>query len=76
MNDVLDDFFLFQLSEKADSLDIAELPASAFCIKLTVHLERCLQFSICNSVNTHRTPTNLSINGKLMNYLNDGVKII
>ena len=26
-------------------------------IKVNVHLERCFQFSICNSVNTHRTPT-------------------
>ena len=35
-------------------------------IKVTVHLERCFQFSVCNSVNTHRTATNLYINGKLM----------
>ena len=27
-------------------------------IKITVHLERCFQFSLCNFVNTHRTPTN------------------
>ena len=34
-------------------------------IKVTVHLERCPQFSVCNFVNTHRAPTNFSINGKL-----------
>ena len=35
-------------------------------IKVTVHLERCFQFFVCNFVNTHRLPTNLYINGKLM----------
>ena len=25
--------------------------------KVTVHLERCFQFSVCNSVNMHQTPT-------------------
>ena len=34
--------------------------------KVTVHLERCFQFFVCNLVNTHRLPTNLYINGKLM----------
>ena len=35
-------------------------------IKVTVHLERSFQFFVCNFVNTHRLPTNLYINGKLM----------
>ena len=37
-------------------------------LKVTVHRERCFQFSVCNLVNTHRTPTNLYmyINGKLI----------
>ena len=26
-------------------------------LKVTIHLERCFQFSVCNFVNTHRTPT-------------------
>ena len=34
--------------------------------KVTVQLERCFQFFTCNFVNTHRLPTNLFINGKLM----------
>ena len=34
--------------------------------KVTVHLERRFQFSVCNPVNTHRAPTNQYINGKLM----------
>ena len=37
-----------------------------FLLKVTVHLERCFQFFECNFVNTHRLPTNLHINGKLM----------
>ena len=35
-------------------------------LKVTVHLERCFQFFVCNSANTHRIPTNLYINEKLM----------
>ena len=35
-------------------------------IKVTVHLERCFQFSVCNFVNTQRLPTNLYIDEKLM----------
>ena len=35
-------------------------------LKVTVHLERCFKFPVCNSVNTHPIPTNLYINGKLM----------
>ena len=27
-----------------------------FLLKVTVHLERCFQFSVCNSVNTHGHP--------------------
>ena len=34
--------------------------------KVTVHLERCFQFFVCSFVNTHRLPTNLYINEKLM----------
>ena len=45
--------------------------------KVTVHLERCFQFSVYNSVNTHRIPTKLQISlESLCNYLNDGVKIV
>ena len=52
---------------------MASIVANVF--KVTVHFE-CFQFSVCNSVNTHPIPTNLYINGKLMNYLNDGEKIV
>ena len=45
-------------------------------IKVTVHLERCFQFSVCNSVNTHPLPTNLYINGKLMKLSNAGERIV
>ena len=38
-------------------------------IKVTVHIERCFQFSVCEVVNTHRTPTN-NINRKLMKLSN------
>ena len=47
-------------------------------LKVTVHLEQCFQFPVCNSVNKHQIPTNLSINGmeSLRNYLNDDEKIV
>ena len=35
-------------------------------LKVTVHLEWCFQFLVCNFVITHRLPKNLYINGKLM----------
>ena len=35
-------------------------------VKVTVHLEWCFQFFICNFVNMHRLPTNLYIDGKLV----------
>ena len=42
--------------------------------KVTVHLERCFQFSVYNFVNMHRTPTTYISVESLRNYLNDGEK--
>ena len=41
-------------------------------VKVTVHLKVCFQFSDCNFVNTHQTPTTYISMESLCNYLNDG----
>ena len=35
-------------------------------LKVTVHLEQCFQFSVCNVVNTHQTPTTYILMEKVM----------
>ena len=41
-------------------------------LKFNFHFERCFQFSVCNFVNTHRTPTIYISVQSLWNSLNDG----
>ena len=49
-------------------------------VKVTVHLEQCFQFSVCNFVNMHWTATTYTyVNGKLRNeiiFRNDGKKFV
>ena len=49
-----------------DTRVLTEVESGFGTLKVTIHLERCFQFSVCNSVNTHRIPPHLYINGKLM----------
>ena len=49
-----------RLTQDARPLFGSSLPfvLEQLSIKITVHLVRCFQFSVCNFVNTHRTHTN------------------
>ena len=45
-------------------------------LEVTAHLERYFQFSVCNFVNTDRTPTTYISMEYLWKYLNDGEKLV
>ena len=45
-------------------------------VKVTVHLEWCFQFSVCNLVHTHPTPTTYISMESLFSYLNDDETLV